>query len=59
MTQMSLALLEVDNLAPSFVVADLCAKAARVHILGIESADGAGQCIKLVGPTADVQAAAE
>jgi ethanolamine utilization protein EutM len=55
----SLALLEVNNLAPSFVVADLCSKTANVRILGIESADGAGQCIKLAGSTADVQAAAE
>ncbi|GIX04904.1 MAG: hypothetical protein KatS3mg114_0773 [Planctomycetaceae bacterium] len=56
---MSFALLEVHNLAPSFVVADACVKAAGVQILGIESADGAGQCIKLLGGTADVQAAAE
>ncbi|MBI1347361.1 BMC domain-containing protein [bacterium] len=55
----SIALLEVSNLAPSFMVTDHCAKAANVRILGIESADGAGQCIKLAGPTADVQAAAE
>lgn len=55
----SLALLEINNLAPSFMVADLCAKTASVKILGIESADGAGQCIKLVGSVADVQAAAE
>lgn len=56
---MSLALLEVSNLAPSFIVADECAKAANIHILGIESTDGAAQCIKLIGPVADVQAAAE
>lgn len=55
----SLALLEVNNLAPSFIVADACSKTARVRIVGIESADGAGQCIKLAGPVADVQAAAE
>lgn len=55
----SLALLEVSNLAPSFLVADQCAKSAAIRILGIESADGAGQCIKLAGPVADVQAAAE
>ncbi len=55
----SLALLEVNNLAPSFVVADACSKTASVRIIGIESADGAGQCIKLAGPIADVQAAAE
>jgi microcompartment protein CcmL/EutN len=55
----SLALLEVNNLAPSFVVADACSKTSNVRILGIESADGAGQCIKLAGPIADVMAAAE
>jgi microcompartment protein CcmL/EutN len=55
----SLALLEVNNLAPSFVVADACSKTAGVRILGIESADGAGQCIKLAGTVADLQAAAE
>jgi len=56
---LSLALLEVSNLAPSFIVADACSKSANVRILGIESTDGAAQCIKLVGPIADVQAAAE
>ena len=56
---LSLALLEVNNLAPSFLVADACSKAANVRILGIESTDGAAQCIKLVGPIADIQAAAE
>jgi len=45
----SLALLEINNLAPTFMVADACSKAANVRILGIESADGVGQCIKLVG----------
>ena len=57
--QYSLVLLEVNNLAPSFIVADRCSKTANVRILGIESADGAGQCIKLIGPVADVQAAGE
>jgi len=56
---LSLALLEVNNLAPSFLVADACSKAANVRILGIESTDGAAQCIKLVGPIADIQAAAD
>lgn len=56
--QYSLALLEVGNLTPSLIVADLCAKAAGVHILGIESTDGPQQCIKLVGTTGDVTAAA-
>jgi len=57
--QYSLVLLEVNNLAPTFLVADRCAKTANVRILGIESADGAGQCIKLIGPVADVQAAGQ
>lgn len=54
----SLALLEVDNLSPSFVVADRCLKMARVRIIAIESTDGAAQCLKLAGPAADVEAAA-
>lgn len=56
---LSLALLEVSNLAPSFIVADACSKMANIRIIGIESTDGAAQCLKLVGSVADVQAAAE
>ena len=56
---LSLALLEVSNLAPSFIVADACSKMANIRIIGIESTDGAAQCIKLVGSVADVRAAAE
>ena len=59
MTQESLALLEIGNLAPAFMVADRCAKAAGVRILGIESTDSAAQCIKLVGAAGDVREAAE
>lgn len=55
----SLALLEVSNLAPALLVTDHCAKAATVRIIGIESTDAAAQCIKLAGPTADVQSAAQ
>jgi microcompartment protein CcmL/EutN len=55
----SLALLEVGNLTPALLVTDRCAKAAGVRILGIESTDGPQQCIKLMGRTADVAAAAE
>jgi microcompartment protein CcmL/EutN len=51
---LSLALLEIGNLAPAFLVADRCAKAAGVRIIGIESADSAAQCIKLVGSPGDV-----
>ena len=56
---LSLALLEVGNLSPSFVVADWCSKAAGVHLLGIESTDGAAQCIKLIGSLGDVEHAAQ
>ena len=41
------------------MVADCCFKAAGVRLLGIESTDGAAQCIKLVGSTGDVTAAVE
>ncbi len=58
-TGLSLALLEVGNLAPALLVADRCAKAAGVHILGIESADSAAQCIKLIGSPQDVREAGE
>ena len=58
-TGRALALLEIGNLAPSLVVADHCAKSAGVEIIGIESADSAGQCIKLVGTAADVREAGE
>lgn len=56
---LSLALLEVNNLTPSFIVADACSKTSNIRIMGIESTDGAAQCIKLIGKVADVQAAAE
>src|SRR5262245_38093265 len=55
----SLALLEVGNLTPALLVADVCSKAAGVHLMGIESTDGPQQCIKLAGTTADVTCAAE
>ena len=55
----SIALLEISNLAPSLLVADRCVKTAGVRIVGIESTDGAAQCIKLIGPAANVRLAAE
>ncbi len=55
----SLALLEISNLAPSLLAVDRCVKGANVEIVGIESSDGAGQCIKLLGSPSDVAAAAE
>ena len=45
-------------MSPALMVTDLCAKAANVRVLGIESADPA-QCIKLIGSAADVRQAAE
>lgn len=51
--------MEIGNLAPALLVADRCAKAAGIHLLGIESADSAAQCIKLVGSSGDVREAGE
>lgn len=59
MTHECLALLEIGNLAPALVVADRCAKAAGVRILGIESTDSAAQCIKLAGSAGAVREAAQ
>jgi microcompartment protein CcmL/EutN len=59
MSTTSLALLEIGNLAPALLVADRCVKAAGVSIIGIESTDGAAQCIKLIGPAGAVREAAE
>jgi len=53
------AFLEIGTLTPSLVVADRCAKAAGVEIVGIESTMGTEQTIKLAGPVGDVRAAAE
>jgi microcompartment protein CcmL/EutN len=58
-TAYSLALLEVANLTPALMAADVCTKSAGVHLMGIESTDGADQCLKLIGPTAAVTHAAE
>ena len=54
----SLVLMEIGNLTPALVVADRCAKAAGVRIVGIESTMGAEQCIKLAGSVDDVHEAA-
>ncbi len=55
----SLALLEIGNLTPALVVADRCAKAAGVEIVGIESTMGAEQCIKLAGGADEVREAGQ
>jgi len=59
MVPSSLALLEIANFTPALVVADRCAKAAGVEIVGIESTFGAEQCIKLAGSAGDVRLAGE
>jgi len=59
MSRPSFALLEIGNLVPALVVADRCAKASGVRIVGIESTMGAEQCIKLAGSAADVREAGE
>jgi ethanolamine utilization protein EutM len=56
-SSLSLALLEVGNLAPALLAADRCVKATNVRIVGIESADSAAQCIKLIGAAGDVREA--
>ena len=56
---LSLAMLEVSNLSPALMVVDRCAKAAGVRVIGVESTDGAAQCIKLLGSVAAVQHAAD
>ena len=59
MSRLSLALLEIGNLTPALVVADRCAKAAGVEIVGIESTMGAEQCIKLAGGADEVREAGQ
>ena len=55
----SLALLEIHYLSPTLMVADACVKTAGVRIVGIESTDGPQQCLKLIGETGAIMAAAE
>ena len=57
MSRPSLALLEIGNLTPALVVADRCAKAAGVQIVGIESTMGVEQCIKLAGGADEIREA--
>ena len=53
---LSVAVLEVRQLSTGVVVADVCAKAANVRLVGIESNTKGDVAIKLVGSTADVEA---
>lgn len=58
-SRFSLALLEINYLGPTLMVADACVKTAGVRIIGVESTDGPQQCLKLVGETGAIMAAAE
>ena len=53
----AIALLEVGHLTPALLAADVCAKAVEARIVGIESTNGAPQCIKLMGPVGDLRGA--
>jgi len=55
----SFALLEIGNLVPALLVADRCAKAAGVEIIGIENTLGRELCIKLAGSVDDVREAGQ
>ncbi len=57
-SQQSLVLMEIGNLTPALIVADRCAKAAGVRIVGIENTMEVEQCIKLAGSVDDVHEAA-
>ncbi len=59
MHRTSLALLEIGKLTPALLVADRCAKAARVEIIGIENTMGVEQCLKLAGSADDVREAGQ
>ncbi len=51
----SLAVLEVQQLAAAVLVTDACVKAADVQVAGIECNGKGGLAVKLVGTTADVE----
>lgn len=53
----AMALLETVGLTPAMVAVDAMLKSASVQVLQIELNDLYGVCVKLTGPTADVQTA--
>ena len=55
----SLALVEVGGWSPAMVVLDAMEKMAGVRILQTELNDQPGVCLKLTGPLADIEAAAQ
>jgi microcompartment protein CcmL/EutN len=54
-----LALVEVGGWSPAMVVLDAMEKTANVRVLQLELNDQPGVCVKLTGPLADVEAAAQ
>lgn len=55
----AVGLLETTGLTPAMVAIDTMAKAASISILQLELNDLYGVCVKVAGPTADVQTAIE
>lgn len=53
---LSVALLEVRQLSTAMIVADVCAEAANVRIVGVQGNAKGGMAIELVGPRGDVEA---
>lgn len=54
----ALALIEIGGWSPAMVVLDAMEKTANVRVLQSELNDAPGVCLKIGGPLADVQAAA-
>jgi microcompartment protein CcmL/EutN len=55
----TLGLLETTGLTPAMAAIDAMTKRAAVHVVQLELNDLYGVCVKISGPTADVQAAIE
>ena len=54
-----MALVEVGGWSPAMVVLDAMEKTANVRVLQLELNDQPGVCVKLRGPLADIEAAAQ
>jgi microcompartment protein CcmL/EutN len=55
----ALALIEIGGWSPAMVILDAMEKMAGVRVLQAELNDQPGVCLKLVGPLADIEAAAQ
>jgi len=54
----SLALVELGSWSSAMVILDAMEKASGIRLLQVELNDGPGVCLKLLGPLADLEAAA-